>query len=216
MRAIIAFLFLAVVAAGLLVAPGCVGELPYEAPFAVSGGESVPNPVFLADSNPERVWETVVDVVSDYFKIEREEPVRQIGGVLTEGRLDTFPEVGSTLLEPWRGDSAGVEERLESTLQSIRRYAQVKVAPTQGGYWVDVAVFKELEDVIRPAHSTAGDATFRNDSSLARVTSPGGDEEINRGWIPLGRDGALESQIVAELQSRLAPAAHRTPSVPAY
>ena len=46
-----------------------------------------------------------------------------MGSTLTEGRIDTFPKPGATLLEPWDHDSADSYERLESTLQSIRRYA---------------------------------------------------------------------------------------------
>jgi hypothetical protein len=195
-----------IVTAMLLAVGGCAGGIPYSPPVGFpTPSACVPNPVFLPVKDHQQVWETLVDVIDDYFKIEREEPLRQIGAVLTEGRLDTFPEVGSTLFEPWRGDSASPEEQLESTLQSIRRYAQVKVAPDRGGYWVNVEVFKELEDVIQPAHSTAGAATFRNDSSLARVTNPVGDQDINQGWIPEGRDAALEQRILTQLQSRLAP-----------
>ena len=42
----------------------------------------------------------------------------------------------------------------------MRRRAVVRVIPAQGGHWVDVAVFKELEDVVKPEHATAGAATF--------------------------------------------------------
>ena len=51
------------------------------------------NPVFVPGTDFLRVWETVVEVVDDYFRIEREEPVRLVGNILTEGRLDTFPVV---------------------------------------------------------------------------------------------------------------------------
>ena len=34
------------------------------------------------------------------FKIEREDRVRSINGVLTEGRIDTRPTNSSTILEP--------------------------------------------------------------------------------------------------------------------
>ena len=192
------------VAALLLLAPlGCTSGPPYAGLAPMGETVSCQNPVFLPDSNHERVWETVVDVIDDYFKIELEEPVRQIGPVLTEGRLNTFPKVGATLLEPWHGDSVGTAERLESTLQSIRRNAEVKVTPDKGGYWVEVAVFKELEEVTEPTFASAGAATFRNDASLTRVVSPVGEQEINDGWIPLGRDAALEQRIVGQLQSRL-------------
>ncbi|MEI8376520.1 MAG: hypothetical protein WCJ35_27195 [Planctomycetota bacterium] len=79
-----------------------------------------------------------------------------LGGTLINGRIDTFPKPGATLLEPWDHDSADSYERLESTLPSIRRYAVVKVIPAQnGGFWIDLAVFKELENMRQPEHATA-------------------------------------------------------------
>ena len=159
------------------------------------------NPAFIATSDHQCAWETVVDVVDDYFEIEREDPVRLAGDVLTEGRLDTFPKVGATIFEPWLSDSANTRERVECTLQSIRRRALVRVIPTQGGYWVDLAVYKELEDVVQPEQATAGGGTFRYDSSLTRVVNPIGEQEINEGWIPLGRDQALEQKMLSEIEA---------------
>jgi hypothetical protein len=161
------------------------------------------NPVLVPAGNPEWLWENLVDVVDDYFPIEREEPVRVIGGVPTEGRLDTFPAVGSTLLEPWRDDAANSYEKLEGTLQSIRRSAVVRILPAERGYWIDVAVFKQLEDVREPLQADAGAATFRYDGSLTRVVNPVGEEPIDEGWINLGRDAPLEQRILGQLLSRL-------------
>ena len=129
------------------------------------------NPVLLRVTNHELVWDGVVDVVSDYFRIDREDPVRLLGNTLTEGRIDTFRKPGATLLEPWDHDSADTYQRLESTLQSIRRYAIVKVIPAQnGGFWIDVAVYKELENVrhrntprrARPPSATTSRPTHRS------------------------------------------------------
>lgn len=160
------------------------------------------NPVFLPVADPEVAWEMVVDVVDDYFQIQDEDPVRQVGDFPTEGRLDTFPLVGSTLFEPWRRDSANRYEKVHSTLQSIRRRALVRMIPSEGGYRVDVAVFKELEDAKQADHTTAGAATFRYDSSLTRVVDPIGEQEINEGWIPQGRDTALEQRMIRQLLAR--------------
>ena len=160
------------------------------------------NPTLLPIADHACAWETVVDVIDDYFKIQREEPVRLIGNTLTEGRLDTFPTVGATILEPWLHDSAGGYERVESTLQSMRRRAAVRVVPAEGGYWVDLAVLKELEDVLRPEHATAGAATLRYDDSLTRVVNPVGGQNVNEGWIPQGRDTALEQRILGQLHQR--------------
>jgi len=163
------------------------------------------NPTLVSRGDPALVWETVVDVVDDYFEIEHEEPVRTIGNVLTEGRLDTVAQVSPTILEPWRDDTVGSGQRIENTLQSMRRRALVRVMPAEEGFWVDVAVFKELEDVARPEHATAGAATFRYDDSLRRVVNPVGDQLTAEGWIPQGRDAALEQKIVGHLQARLNP-----------
>jgi hypothetical protein len=149
------------------------------------------------------VWETVIDVLDDYFRIGREEPVRQVGNVITEGRVETFPLVGATLLEPWHPDSVGLAERLECTLQSVRRWAVARVVPAEGGYWVEVAVLKELEDCARPEHTTAGAATIRYDDTLVRVVNPVGPQQITKGWVPQGRDVALEQRILGDLHARL-------------
>ncbi len=190
---------------GLLLAAvmGCARVRPLAEPM----GPPVPlycdNPLLMPVRDWSALWEALVHVIDDYFRIENEEPVRMVGDTLTEGRIDTFPETGSTVLEPWRHDSADPYEKVESTLQSIRRQAHVRVIPSEGGFLVDVTVFKELEDVKRPAHVSAGAATFRTESSFTRVVNPIGDQEVNQGWIRLGRDRALEQRILAQLQETL-------------
>ena len=92
--------------------------------------------------------------------------------MLTEGRIDTYPVTGATLLEPWRGDSVTNYDRLEATLQSIRRRCFVRVIPEPASYLIDVQVFKELEDLPRPTMSTAGAATFNTSAADDRGTQP--------------------------------------------
>lgn len=164
------------------------------------------NPTLIPVANHQQVWEGVVDVVDDYFRIEHEEPVRLLGNTLTEGRIDTYYKTGATLLEPWDHDSANEYERLESTLQSIRRRAIVRVIPAQGGgFLVEVAAYKELENVPQPEHAVVGSATFRYDNSLTRVVNPQRPTTLTQGWILQGRDVALEQRILGQLQYRLGP-----------
>jgi membrane-associated phospholipid phosphatase len=187
----------------------CAGCAPYpNAPPGATGilppvVQRYENPSLVPANNHDALWEVVVDVVDDYFRIDREEPVRVIGNVVTEGQIETFPTGGATLLEPWRGDSADHYERLESTLQSVQRRAVVRVTPAPQGFLVEVQVFKELEDVVRPEHATAGAATLRYDNSLTRVINPVGEQQITRGWIPLGRDPALEQRMLGDLERRV-------------
>src|SRR5687768_12168579 len=150
--------------------------------------QQIENPLFLPAMDREFLWNHTVDAVDDYFRIEREERVRLIAGVLTEGRIDTFPTSGSTLVEPWRRDSTAGYEKLHATLQSIRRRATVRVIPTEGGYLLDVAVHKELEDLDKPQNATAGGATLRYDGSLVRQEGAPGRFSTSLGWIPIGRD----------------------------
>jgi len=84
--------------------------------------------MFIPPLDREFLWNQTADAVDDYFRIEREDRVRLIAGVLTEGRIDTFPTIGSTVFEPWRTDSTMGYEKLHATLQSIRRRATVRVA----------------------------------------------------------------------------------------
>jgi hypothetical protein len=195
------------------VAPMPVAPVPVAPPanavllqpqIAPATGTVAANPIFIPVTNQDWAWEQIVDVVDDYFRVERESRVQLVGNVVTEGRIDTFPQVGATFVEPHRPDSVGNFNRLESTFQTIRRRAIVRVIPEQGGYMVDLTVEKELEDLPHPENATAGGATFRNDSSLVSDVN----EEVSRTrlsqhWIPLGRDTECEQQILAEIQARL-------------
>ncbi len=181
------------------------------------------NPALVPVVNRDFVWDQIVDVVDDYFRIEREDRVRLVGDVQTVGRIDTVPEVGSTLLEPWRSDSVNFNERLESTLQTIRRRALVQVVPAEGGFLVDVAVYKELEDLKSPEMAATGRAVIRDDGSpdrfsdesgsaaaagsspppATRAGGPYGPQPTMLGWIPLGRDAALEQRIIGQIMARV-------------
>ena len=198
-----------IVIALLAVLPlGCTTADPWTLPPEVTpeavAQATYSNPAHLAIADHQLLWETVADVVDDYFPdFQYEEPVRRIGNVMTEGRLETYPQGSPTLLEPWRADGVGRYERLENTLQSMRRFAVVRVMPTDGGFLVDVAVYKELEDVRQPIGATAGAATLRYDESLERVVEPVVDRPLHRGWIPKGRDFLLEQTILGHLYQRL-------------
>ncbi|MEO2000192.1 MAG: hypothetical protein ABGW75_01105 [Pirellulales bacterium] len=184
----------------------------YRGPIAMPG-----NSVLIPPLDAEVVWCQLVNVTDDFFKIQSEQRVVFAQGIPTEGRITTFPQTGATLLEPWRGDSVGFHERLESTLQSIRRTASIRLIPDPGGWRVEVSVQKELENLLRPMHATAGGATFRNDDSLYRYGTPlpvlgqrVGDQPRpvatptrTDGWIPLGRDGLLERRMLDKILKRL-------------
>ena len=91
--------------------------------------------------------------------------------------------------------------------------------PAENGYLVEIAVYKQLEDLRRRDHSSAGNATFRNDDSLdryndqtqgptttldsfptyGRAHGPIGPQPFTLGSIPIGDDTALEQRMIADL-----------------
>lgn len=175
-------LFVVVVLSALMLV-GCAASRPV----------MVSNPVFLPSGTQHSAWERAVDVLHDFhFPIVRENRL--------DGVIETDYRVGSGLLEPWHRDSVGGTNRLESTLQSIRRKAKVDLTPVEGGYLVGIEAYKEQEDLRGSAENTAGGATFRDSSPLDRNLKNVVGQNGQSSWIPLGRDIALEQAILGELQ----------------
>ena len=164
---------------------------------------AIPNPLVVPMVPREFVMDEVSDEIDDYFRILREQRIRLTDNILTEGWIDTEPRIGSTILEPWRFDSTPGFERAHATLQTVRRWARVRVIPQGNRYLIDLHVYKELEDLEEPEHSTITSADLRHDNALdiddfdAQLTVP------NRGWIPMGRDISLEQTILARIQERI-------------
>lgn len=164
----------------------------------VEGPAQTVNPVFIAHQDQEFVWERIVDVVHDYFEIARENRL--------DGIIETKPLVASGVLEPWNHDSVGLDNRLEASLQSIRRRGFINVTPAQGGYLVSVEIFKEQEDVTTTPDKSAGNSTFQENRPLQRDLSLVVGDSAPEGWIALGHDQALEARMLQQIQKRLASA----------
>jgi hypothetical protein len=185
---------------------GCGAFSPFsvreEIPASVNAAPP-PNPIVVEVDDREFVWNVIVDTVDDYFDIAQEDRVRVIGNVLTEGTILTHVQPGSSIFERWKKDSTPGFEQLQSTFQSIRRRAELRISPGTGVYSIHVTVYKELEDVDRPEQSPVGRQLERHDGSLAKLDSNPYSGPVQLGWIPIGRDTSLEQTIIADLQSRL-------------
>ena len=161
--------------------------------------------MYVPLSDREFLWNQLVDTVDDYFDIEREERVRLVGGVLTEGQLDTFPQPGATLLEPWRKDSS---RRLRTPL------CDVAVHSAAGGRARQTPGRRRLPGGSGGVQGTGGRraspssrrstskrcVTTRRCSGRGRIRKA---DRSTRGWIPMGRDTMLEQRMLADLRGRL-------------
>ena len=164
---------------------------------------SVSNPAHVGDVDPDFLWRQVVDAVDDYFRIDKETPVRRDNMTWFEGRLSTYPEVSGTSMEPWRHDAARGFERLQSTVQTIRRTANVRIVPEATGYLLDVQVMKEQEDVDQSQFATAGAAAQRHDGSIVRHPNSLRQAPVTLGWYEIGRDRDLERRLMESILGRI-------------
>jgi len=162
---------------------------------AFRGPAAPSNPIFVRANNQEQVWEQTIDVLHhNLFEIERENRLN--------GMIETKFKTGAGLLEPWHSDSATLHNRVEATLQSIRRKAVVTITPAEGGYFVGVEAYKELEDVAMAANS-AGAATFLDNNANQRDLPELMGQATPSGWIPKGRDLDLEQLLIDDLNTSL-------------
>jgi hypothetical protein len=153
------------------------------------------NPLYVASYNENAVWEATVDVLHEFhFDIARENRLSHV--------IETAYLTGSNVAEPWHVDSVGLENRLESTFQSIRRRMIVNVIPDDRGqgFLVSVEAFKELEDLDGLAANSVGASTFNENEPLRRDLNPVVGQSAPSGWLPQGRDLALESAVLTRLQ----------------
>lgn len=170
------------------------------------------NPLYVETPDTQYLWESVVDVVDDFFPIPREYPIQTYkyqdengaeSVVRTEGRIDTDPVIAAGLLEPWKKNSVTLDQRLEATLQTLRRSAVLRIVPEGSGFLIHVAVYTELENLPQPMNSgTSGTNLLFNDD-LTKLEMPAGESGASDGWIPVGRDFDMEQYMIRQIAWRL-------------
>src|SRR5436309_588798 len=92
-----------------------------------------PNPAVipLGPADYGCVFETVLDVLDDYFEIAQANRY--------DGRIRSFPRVAPGLEQPWRPGSPDGAERFLCTLQSYAYVCDVVIQPGEtGGYLIFV------------------------------------------------------------------------------
>lgn len=167
---------------------GCLSG-PGLAPAAPVTG----NALQISSAQADATWERAVAVLNDlHFMVARESKL--------EGVIETYPRAGSNLFEPWHKDSIGLTNRLESTVQSIRRRVIVTFQPSSPGYTtVSVQVIKEIEDLPGIAANYEGGATFSEAQPLERDLNQVLGQSAPSRWLPRGTDPLLQADIIRRI-----------------
>ncbi len=154
------------------------------------------NPLYLPQGpQPEvydKIFQKALDIVDDFWEVAYSNRY--------EGRIETQPAVAPGIIQPWKPGSPDFYQRLLADLQSIRHRCIILITTAdEGGYYIDVKVLKELEDLPAPVRATAGSASFRMNSTIERQFEVIEQPVYESNWIPIGRDFKLEQVILERL-----------------
>jgi hypothetical protein len=188
--------WLTLTAGAALLLGGCATGPLQDNPLILPGTTVHENPLWIPPGPQDygAVFEYTLTILSDYFEIDTSRTSR------FAAQIETLPSVAPGLEQPWKPGSPDFYQRLLASFQSMRHRAVVRIEPQpDGGYRIDVKVFKELEDVPQPSRSTAGAAIFRSDNTLQRQSDVVLEENYENNWIPKGRDTKLEQVILDRL-----------------
>jgi hypothetical protein len=187
---------LALLACGCAIyVPKPLQDNPMPLPPAVPS-DCVENPVYVPGGPTAygQLFEKILDILSDYqFDVAYKDRY--------DGRIETFPRSAPGFERSLIPGNPGLEERWIATLQSIRQRVIVLIqVANNGGFFVEVKVFKELEDLPRPAHASAGAAAFRSDNTVERQYSVIDATIFEASWIPIGRNIPLEQALLQQIK----------------
>lgn len=177
---------------------GCASDGPrLESPIAPLTGNVVEgNPLYVALGPREygQVFENCLKVLGDYGFVIKESN-------RYDGRIETVPRVAPGLGQFLKSGSPDLYDRLLATTQTYRHRIFMTIQPAdQGGFFIEVAAFRELEDLARPLRSTVGAAIFRNDNTVERQFEVIDPTVYEANWIFKGRDGPLEQELIRRLK----------------
>ena len=182
----------------MLALAGCSTGPLQENPVILRPDQLVPqeNPLYLPQGpQPEvydKIFQKALDIVDDFFEIAYSNRF--------EGRIESQPSVAPGLEQPWKPGSPDFQQRLLASLQSIRHRCILLITTAdEGGYYIDVKILKELEDLPNPMRATAGSASFDLVSTIERQYEVIEQPVYESGWIPIGRDLKLEQVILERL-----------------
>ncbi len=169
-------------------AAGCLG--PKRDMYVTSRPIEVPRGTEQAD----RLWAAAGDALRNHhFTLDRTD--------WRLGLITTLPETSRSLFEFWRKDVQTNEDLWESTVNPMRRWAEIRFAPDEDGTW------KELTVVVHKQRFSSLDRQFNSTGSVYQYfgsdlpTTAGlakATDEYDQ-WIDRGEDPALAECLLTQI-----------------
>ena len=184
-----------------LFASGCATTPPIDNPALVRPSpDAIENPVLVSPGVPtgeayREVFEKTIDILGDYFELLPADPY--------DGRIVSKPRIAPGYEQFWKPGNPDTRGRLLASFQTIRQTATAKIYDGErGGFLVYVVVEKELEDLPRPTQARVGSALFQDSPTVDRqLEVVGGETSADQAWFKIGRDYALEQQILCRIRN---------------
>lgn len=186
----------------------CLRAFSLLALFALASGCHKPAPPqgptaeFIQHDDVDPLWQAAQSVLRKHdFQIDRRD--------LAAGVIETLPTTSQHFSEFWRQDVADPYSFAQATMHTMQRKAIVRFIRAAGSQWsfeVEVDVYR----LSTPEHqvTSASSALLAFSGGLPTATGQVGvNASKQREWVPLGRDGELESRLL----SQIFKAAGRTP-----
>lgn len=180
----------------LALGAGCVSQPLVDGQKVGTGPVLEANPVYvpLGPDAYGMVFENTLRVLIDHgFEI--------LESNRYDGRIEMVPRIAPGLGVRGGHGSPSLYERTLATTQTYRHRVSALIQPADGGgYFIEVCVRKELEDLPRPLRDTGGGAIFRLDNDVERQFEVIDPNVFSSMWIYKGRDEAFEQQIICRLK----------------
>jgi hypothetical protein len=178
-------------------AAGCQRPAPPDSPTSTT----------ITDEDVQPLWDTALAVLIKHdFRPDRQDR--------TAGIITTHPTTSQQWHEPWRQDVADSYSLAEASLHTIQRQATIRFirngsttrpagapAPTTAENWsidVQVDVYRLCVPEYQITSSSSVIRSFSGD--LPTVTGERvADAGAARRWVPMGRDGAMEEQLLSRI-----------------
>lgn len=166
--------------------------------FAGCGGNQkagMVNEITLTNMNKQQVVEISQDVLRDFnFSIAKED--------VNTGYIRTRPLTGGQFFEFWRKDNADSRDVLESSIQDIRRTAQVNIRQADGKLAVNCVVKVQRLYLPQMSAENAGMRFDRITGQRIRTTELSLNIDTKTiTWIDLPDDAKLSAEILKKIEA---------------